>query len=335
MDRSRPDRPDRRRLLAGLAAAGLAPLAVPALAQATYPNKPVRIFVPFAAGGIADITTRIVGEKFTAVTGQQLTVMNQPGPGGMAAARQVLSAEPDGYTLALLTNGTAVSRALYTNLQFDPVGDFLPVSALGLFDFVIATGAGSPHRTLKDVLDFARANPGKLNVGTILFGSTQNLSATLLKSLTGLDFTHVPYRGTPDLTSGTILGDVDLAIDSYASFSGVIAGKQLRPLAVTGAKRATVLPDVPTVAEAGLPGYDVTSWNGVFAPKGTPADLIAILNRHLRSALEDQAVKARFLELGIEAAASSPDELGARLKSDIDKWNGVIDRAGLQRQSFR
>lgn len=326
---------DRRTVLAGLGVAGLGSLSAPTLAQAGYPNRAVRIFVPFGAGGIADITTRIVGERFTALTGQQLTVMNQPGPGGMAAARQVLSSDADGYSLALLTNGTAVSRALYTNLQFDPIGDFLPVSALGTFDFVFATAANSPHRTLKDLLDHAGANPGKLNVGTILFGSTQHLSATLMKSLTGLDFTHVPYRGTPDLTNGAMRGDVDLAIDSFASFSGSISGNQLRPLAVSGAKRSAALPNVPTVAEAGIPGYDVTSWNAVFAPKGTPAEVVATLNRHFREVLSDAAVKARFLELGIEAAGSTPAELAARLKGDIDKWNGVIDRAGVQRQSFR
>jgi tripartite-type tricarboxylate transporter receptor subunit TctC len=329
------NRIDRRQLLAGLCAASLSPLATPALAQAAFPNRPVRIFVPFGPGGIADITTRIAGEKFSALTGQQLTVMNQPGPGGMAAARQALSGDADGYTLALLTNGTAVSRALYTNLQFDPLADFLPVSSLGLFDFVFATGANSQHRSLKDLLDHAKANPGKLNVGTILFGSTQHLSATLIKSLTGLDFTHVPYRATPDLTNGTLRGDVDLAIDSFASFSGVISGNQVRPLAVSGAKRSPALPNVPTVAEAGIPGYDVTSWNAVFAPKGTPAELVTTLNRLFRETVNDPAVKARFLELGIEAAGSTPAELADRLKGDIDKWNGVIDRAGVQRQTFR
>lgn len=325
----------RRKALIAFGAASLSPLAAPAIAQAGYPNRAVRIFVPFAAGGIADITTRIAGEKFTALTGQQLTVMNQPGPGGMAAARQALTSDADGYTLALLTNGTAVSAALYTNLQFDPVNDFLPVSTLGLFDFVFATAVNSPHKTLKDVLDYGRANPGKLNVGTILFGSTQHLSASLFKSQTGLDFTHVPYRGTPDLTNGTMRGDVDVAIDSYASFSGSITGNQLRPLAVSGAKRSASLPNVPTAAEAGVPDYDVTSWNAVFAPKGTPAELVAVLNRHFREAVGDPAVKARFLELGIEAAGSSSAELGEKLKSDIAKWTAVIDKAGIQRQTFR
>jgi tripartite-type tricarboxylate transporter receptor subunit TctC len=332
----RGSRIGRRGLLLGLAATALAaPALSPLLAQGAYPSRPVRIFVPFAAGGVADITTRLVGDRFAALTGQQLVVVNQPGPGGMLAARQVLAAEPDGHTLALLTNGTAVSRALYTNLQFEPATDFLPVSMLGQFGFLFVTAAGSPHRSLKDLLDHARANPGKLNVGTILFGSTQHLAATLLKSLTGLQFTHVPYRGTPDLTNGAIRGDVDLAIDSYAAFSGVIAGNQLRPLAVSGAQRSAGLPDVPTAAEAGLAGYDVTSWNAVFAPKGTPAEIVAQLNRHLRAALDDAALKARFLDLGIEATASTPAAISERLVADIAKWNAVIDQAGVERQSFR
>ena len=329
------DLTSRRRMLGGLAASVCLPLAAPALAQAGFPNRPIRIFVPFAAGGIADITTRIVGETFSGLIGQQLTVMNQPGPGGMAAARQVLSAEADGYTLALLTNGTAVSAALYTNLQFDPVGDFVPVSTLGLFDFVFVTSAASPRQSLAEMLAYGKANPGKLNVGTILYGSTQHLSAALFRSATGLDFTHVPYRGTPDLTNGAIRGDVDIAIDSFASLSGGIGGGQLKPLAVSGARRAASLPAIPTVAEAGVPGYDVTSWNAVFAPKGTPAEIVALINRQLRAALDDAGVKARFLELGIEAAASSPDELGGKLKGDIAKWTEVIAKAGLQRQSFR
>ena len=328
--------PSRRRMLQGLAAVGAGlPLAAPALAQAGFPNRPIRIFVPFAAGGIADITTRIVGEKLSGLLGQQLTVMNQPGPGGMAAARQALGADADGYTLALLTNGTAVSAALYTNLQFDPVGDFVPVSTLGLFDFVFVTSAASPRQSLPDMLAYGKANPGKLNVGTILYGSTQHLSAALFRSATGLDFTHVPYRGTPDLTNGAIRNDVDIAIDSFASLSGGISGGQLKPLAVSGAQRSASLPDVPTVAEAGVAGYDVTSWNAVFAPKGTPGEIVALINRQLRMALDDAGVKARFLELGIEAAASSPEELGAKLKGDIAKWTEVIAKAGLQRQSFR
>ena len=327
--------PSRRRMLQGLAAGACLPLAAPALGQAGFPNRPIRIFVPFAAGGIADITTRIVGEKLSGLLGQQLTVMNQPGPGGMAAARQALGADADGYTLALLTNGTAVSAALYTNLQFDPVADFVPVSTLGLFDFVFVTSAASPRQSLPDMLAYGKANPGKLNVGTILYGSTQHLSAALFRSATGLDFTHVPYRGTPDLTNGAIRNDVDIAIDSFASLSGGIGGGQLKPLAVSGARRSASLPDVPTVAEAGVAGYDVTSWNAVFAPKGTPVEIVALINRQLRAALDDAGVKARFLELGIEAAASSPEELGARLKGDIAKWTEVIARAGLQRQSFR
>lgn len=325
----------RRQVLAGLGAAAALPLAAPALAQAGFPNRPIRIFVPFAAGGIADITTRIVGEKLTGLIGQQLTIMNQPGPGGMSAARQVLTSDADGYTLALLTNGTAVSAALYTNLQFDPVNDFVPVSTLGLFDFVFATSATAPRQTLKEMLDYGKANPGKLNVGTILYGSTQHLSAALFKSATGIDFAHVPYRATPDLTNGAIRGDVDIAIDSFASLGGSISGKQLKPLAVSGAKRSASLPDVPTVAEAGVADYDVTSWNAVFAPKGTPAEIVTLLNQRLREAVNDASVKARFQELGIEAAASTPEELGAKLKGDIAKWTAVIDKAGLQRQSFR
>ncbi len=211
---------DRRAFLAG--SAGL--LAAPALAQGAYPNRPVRIFVPFAAGGIADVTTRIVADRLTAALGQQFTVMNQPGPGGTAAARAAIQGGTDGHSLALLTNGTAVSVPLLANMGFDPLAEFIPISQLGQFDFVFAAPAASPHRSLAELMADARARPDSLNVGTILLGSTQHLSAVLFGSLSGLRFTHVPYRASPDLVTGAIRGDVGLAIDGFAALRSALSG---------------------------------------------------------------------------------------------------------------
>jgi len=315
-----------------LLASGAGALAAPALAQGTYPNKSVRVFVPFGAGGIADVTTRIVAERLSSRLGQQFVVVNQPGPGGSAAARAALAGGADGYSLALLTNGTAVSVPLIANLQFDPLKDFVPISQLGTFDFIFATPTGSPHRTLEALLNDARARAGSLNIGTILFGSTQHLSATLLGSLARITFTHVPYRGSPDLVTGAMRGDVGLAIDGFAALSSGLTGGQLRPLATTGLRRTPYLADVPTVAEAGVPGYDVSSWNGLFAPTGTPSEITDLLATRIREVVSTDDVRRRFLELGIEAAASTAAELTARLSGDIAKWAGVIERAGIQRQ---
>ena len=303
-----------------------------ACAEATYPNRPVRIVLPFAAGGVADITARIVAEKLGDRLGQRFYVENQAGAGGIAAARTVISAAPDGYTLALLSNGTAISVSLFAKLPFDPLKDFEPVSSLGYFDFIFATGAGSEFRTLGDFIAAAKAKPGALNVGTINIGSTQNLSAELFKTAAGIDFTIVPYRGTPEVEVSLLQGNVALMIDSYASIKGNLADGKFRALASSGPARSASTPDMTTVQESGVASYDVVSWNGLFAPAGTPEGIVKTLNGALQDILADAAVKKRLLELGIEARASTPQDIAARLKSDIDKWRTVIEKAGIPKQ---
>ena len=304
----------------------------PAQAQQNYPTRPLRLILPFGAGGIADITSRIVAEKLGDRLGQRVVIENQPGAGGVTSARSALSAPPDGYTLALLTNGTAISVPLFKALPFDPLTDFAPVSSFATFDFIFATNAESPYRSLKEVIDAARLKPGGLNVGTINVGSSQNLSAELFKSAAGIKFAIVPYRSTPELLVGLLRNDVDVMIDSYAALKSSLAEQRVRAIATSGSNRSPVLPDVPTVQEAGVTGFEVTSWNGLFAPAKAPPEVIQTLNRALQEVLASSDVKQRFLELGIEAKASTPDELTARLRGDIDKWSGVITRAGIQRQ---
>jgi tripartite-type tricarboxylate transporter receptor subunit TctC len=304
----------------------------PAGAQANYPTRPVRIILPFAAGGVADITARVVADKLGEKLGQRFIVENQPGAGGINAARSALSATPDGYTLAMLTNGTAISVPLFKSLPFDPLKDFAPISTLGFFDFVIGTNAASEFATLGDFLKAARAQPGRLNVGTINVGSSQNLSAELFKASAAIDFAIVPYRATPEVIVGLLRSDVQAMIDTYAAMKSGLSEGKIRPIASTGAKRSEWLPDVPTVQEAGVADYEVISWNALFARAGTPADVTATLNRALGEVLASADVKHRLLELGIEARAGSPEELTARLKADIDKWSRVIERAGIARQ---
>lgn len=303
-----------------------------AQAQSGYPTKPIRVIVPFAAGGVADITIRIVAEKLGDNLGQRLVIENMPGAGGVVAARAVLSSQPDGYTLALLSNGTAVSVPLFKNLPFDPVKNFTPISSIGFFDFIVGTNTNSQHKTLADVIKFARDNPGKLNVGTISVGSTQNLSAELLKSTAGINFQIVPYRGTPEVIIGLLREDIDVMIDNYVGMKSALQDGKMRPVGTTGEARSVILKDVPTVIEGGVKGYDVVSWNALFAPSGTPPEAIARLNAGLRDVLAMPDVKQKLLDLGIEAKASSPEELEARLVDDIAKWTAVIDKAGIPKQ---
>ncbi len=318
----------------GVLAGGAATLALPNSlgAQAAYPDKPIKVIVPFGPGGLADVTIRVTGEKLGALLGQQIVVVNQPGAGGVTAAKAVLSAPADGYTLALLTNGTAVSAALVKALAFDPVKDFEPVSSLGFFDFLFLAAGNGPYKTLQEFIDAAKAKPGTLNIGTINIGSTQNLTAALLKSTTGIDCAIVPFRTTPDVMTAVLRGDVQVAVDGFASAKGMLADGQLRALASSAGKRGKSTPNIPAVQEAGVRDFDVDSWNAVFAPAGTPKPVVEVLSKKIGEALADPTVAGKLLELGIEARASRPDEIGARLKADIGKWGAVIDRAGIPRQ---
>jgi tripartite-type tricarboxylate transporter receptor subunit TctC len=294
-----------------------------------YPNRPVRIIVPFAAGGIGDITTRLIADKLGDRLGERVIVDNQPGAGGIAAARSVLAAPADGYTLALITNGTAINVPLFKSLPYDPVKEFAPISGFSLFDLTLVTSSAGPYATLGDFLKDARANPGKLNIGTINVGSTQNLAAELLRAMAKINVTIVPYRTTPDAMIAVLRNDVQLVPEYYATMKAGIDDGKLRLLATTGEKRSELTPNAPTVAEAGVPGYEVRSWNALFAKAGTSADIIARLNQAVRDAVALPETKRRMLELGLEAQAGSPEEIATRLKDDIAKWAKVIDDAHI------
>ena len=324
--------PSRRNFLNGAAALSLgASLPLPALAQA-YPSKPVRILVPFGAGGIADITVRIVAERLGDKLGQRFVIENQPGPGGINAARAALQGGADGYSLALFSNGTAVASGLFKNLRYDPVKEFAPVSALGYFEFIFATGGESRFKTMGELLAEARAKPGVLNIGTIATGSTQNLSGELFKSSANIDARIVPYRTTPDVILAALRGDVDLIVDSYASMKANLEDNKLRALGASSITRSVALPNLPTVAEGGVPGFDVTSWNAIFAPVGTPQPIIDTLNKGILEVLAMPETKKLLLDLGIEAKGSTPAELGDKLKADIVKWTAIIDKSGIEKQ---
>jgi len=325
---------DNRRFFLALSLTVLALIAPPrqTRSEASYPNRPVRIVLPLAAGGVGDTTARIIAEKLGDKLGQRFYVENQPGGGGIAAARTVISSPPDGYTLALLTNGTAISVSLFEKLPFDPLRDFTPISSLGFFDFIFCTGAATDFKTLADFIAAARAKPGALNVGTIYIGSTQNLSAELFKTAANIDFTIIPYRGTPEVEVSLLQGNIVLMIDSYSAIKGNIADGKFRALASSGAVRSESTPDLATVQEGGVANYDVVSWNALFAPARTPPEVVKALNGALQEILADADLKKRLIALGIEAKAGTPEEIAGRLKSDIDKWRQVIEKARIPKQ---
>jgi tripartite-type tricarboxylate transporter receptor subunit TctC len=303
-----------------------------AQSAAGFPERPIRLVLAFGPGGLADITFRLVAEKMTGLVGKQVVVENQPGAGGVTAASTVMKAAPDGHTLLVLTNGTAISKGLFKNLPFDPVKDFAPVSLVAFFDIIIVTGGDSKYQTLGDLLGAARANPGKLNFGTINPGSTQNLSAELFKSTAGIDVAIVPFRTSPDAATALMAGNLDAVFESYTALRSLIAAKKLRGLATSGNKRSVYLPELPIVKEAGVPTYEVTGWNALGAPAGTPPEIIAILNKHVNAIVAMPDFKQRLLEFGNEAYAGTPDELRRQLVNDIAKWEAVIKKAGIPQQ---
>jgi len=306
---------------------------IPALAFAqAYPSKAIRIVLPFGPGGVADITTRTIAPKLGDSVGQQVLVENMPGAGGIRASETVARAEPDGYTLLLLTNGNAVSQALFKSLPYDPVNDFAMISTVGFFSMVLVTGPESKAKTMKDFIALAKANPGKLNIGTITPGGTQHLAGELFRSTAGIDAVVVPHKTTGEVVVATLNGSVDLAVDFIAPLISSIKSGQLRALAVTAGKRFPGLPDVPTVIEAGVPGYDVASWNALAAPAKTPRAVIERVHDALAKALAAPEVQKRFAELGVEGRPSTPEQLKDFYASETKRWTQVVERAKIPKQ---
>ncbi len=318
--------------LLALPAALILALAPVNQAQAAWPEKPIKLVLPFGPGGVADVTSRIMADKLSNKFGQRVVVENMPGPGGIAAARAVAGAAPDGYTMALVTNGTAISVAAFKSLPFDPVKDFAMVSMVGTFDLVFVVNSESEYKTLGDFIKAAKAQPGKLNIGTIAVGGTQNLGGELFKSLGNLDVQIIPYKTSPDIVVALLRNDVQMMVDFPPAVQGQVADKKLRILATSSPKESPLFPGVPTVDQAGVKGYEVISWNGVGVPKGTPKEIIDTMNKAMREVLALPELKAQFATVGVEAHASSPAELMDRLRGDIKKWNDVIDKAGIPRK---
>ena len=314
----------------------LAALAVSTIALPTYAqplsSRAIKIVVPFGAGGVADLTARIVAQKMADNMGQPVVIENKPGAGGVVAGDTVAKADADGHTLLLMSNGTAVSAGLFKSLPYDTVKDFAPISTLGFFDIAIVVPQNSPYKTLPDLLAFARANPGKLNIGTINVGSTQNLSAELFKSTANIQVQIVPFNGTPAVITALRGGQIDAAVEILSPMLPQINANAIQALAVFGDKRSTVLKDVPTAAQSGLSNFSAASWNALAAPAKTPKEIIARLNREVKVALDSPDVKKRLLDLNIDATYSTPEQLATLLAAEIRRWSEVIAKAKIPTQ---
>ena len=306
-------------------------LALPLQAQ-PLSNRAIKIVVPFGPGGVADLTVRTVAQKMSDNMGQAVVIENKPGAGGIVAGDTVAKAEADGHTLLLMSNGTAVSAGLFKSLPFDTVKDFAPISSLGFFDIAIVVPQSSPHKTLADLMAFARANPGKLNIGSINVGSTQNLSAELFKTSANIQVQIVPFNGTPAVITALRGGHIDAAVEILSPMLPQINANEVRALAVFGDKRSTVLKDVPTAAQSGLAGFNASSWNALAAPGKTPKDIVARLNREVKAALDAPDVKKRLLELNIDPTYSTPEQLATLLAAEIRRWSEVIAKAKIPTQ---
>lgn len=315
---------------AALAAAGCLFAAGPASAK--WPERPVRLILPYGPGGVADVPARILADKLSENLGARFVVENMPGPGGINAARAVMSATPDGYTLGFVTNGNAIAPVMFENPPYDPVQQFQMISQIGEFSLAFAVNAKSKYRTIEEVVKELHANPGKFNVGTVAVGSTQNFGAELLKSMAKVNFQIITFRTSPDITFALLRNDVDVMLDFPVAIDNMVQEGTLRYLATTSLQRSPFLPDVPTVNESGVPGFTVSSWNGLFAPKGTPPELVEQINRAIRDALSAPDVVAKFKKVGIEARPTSPDQLLERLKADIQKWEAVRVKAGIAKK---
>lgn len=300
--------------------------------QQAYPSKPLKIVVPFGAGGVADLTARTVAQKMGENMGQSIVIENKPGAGGVVATDAVAKSAPDGYTLLLMSNATAVSAGLFKSLPYDAEKDLIPLSVLGTFDIAIVVPQESKFANLSDLLAFAKANPGKLNIGSINVGSTQHLAAELFKSTAGIDAQVVPFNGTPAVLTALRGGQIDVGVEILAPVLPQIKGQALRALAVTGDKRAAALPQVPTAKEMGVKTLYAASWNALAAPAKTPRDIVQRLNQEIQSALNNTDVRKKLIDMNVDPQPGSLQQAADLLSSETKRWGDVIQRAGIAKQ---
>ena len=300
-----------------------------AQAQA-FPGKPIHIVVPFAPGGGTDVLTRLVAQQLTTQLNQQVVVENKPGAGGALGAGIVAKAPADGYTLYVGSTATAMMPSLYKNLGFDPIGDFEPVAVIGTSPFILIATPKLPVKTLPELLAMAKAKPGSLSYGSAGNGSVNHVGMELFKSMAGVHILHIPYRGSSAALSDVIGGQISMMLDTVVSSSQHVKSGAVRALGVSSLDRSTLVPDIPTIAEQGPKGYDVTVWYGLVAPKGTPADVVQKLNAEVNKALASPALRQRYAQLGAEPASLSVPEFRKLWVAEEKKWTAVVRSANIR-----
>jgi tripartite-type tricarboxylate transporter receptor subunit TctC len=319
--------PRRRFLHLGAGVAALPAATRIARAQA-YPSRPARIIVPYPAGGFGDISARLVGQWLSEHLGQQFVIENRPGASGNIGTEVAVRAPPDGYTLLLINTGNASNAALYPKLNFVFVRDISPVAGIVRVPHVMEVTPSFPVKTVPEFINYAKANPGKINMASGGNGGPTHIAGELFKLMTGVNLVHVPYRGGAPALADLIGGQVQVMFDQILSSIGYIKAGQLRALAVTSAARADVLQCISTINDF-VPGYEMTSWTGIGAPKNTPADIIGKLNREINAGLADPRMKARIADLGGTVLAGSPADFGKLLAEETEKWGKVVKSAGI------
>jgi tripartite-type tricarboxylate transporter receptor subunit TctC len=305
-------------------------LAEPAFAQ-VYPSKPIRLIVPFAAGGGNDNVARLVGKRLADSLGQPVVVDNRPGAGGVVGAELAAKAPPDGYTLFLGGVGShAINPNLHAKLPYDPIRDFAPVELLAKAPLVLVVHPSVPVHDVAEFIAYARAHPGRLNFASNGNGSSSQLAAVMFDSMAGINMVHVPYKGLSPALTDLLSGQVQLMFSSVVAILPHIKAGKLRGLAVTGAKRLALMPELPTIAEAGLPGYEASSWYGILAPAGTPRDIVARLNAELAKAIEQPEVRNSLLAEGAEPAGGSPEQFAAHIRAEKERLGKIIREANIR-----
>jgi len=308
---------------------GAALLSTATLAHAAFPDKPLKLIVPFPAGGAADVMARGMAQRLGAELGQTIVIDNRGGAGGQTAAEAAAQAAPDGYTLFFATMGTlAINPAIYPKLRYDPVKDFTPISLTHVTPRVLVVGPSVPAKNIAELIVLAKAKPDALSYGSAGNGSSSHLSGALFESLAGVKMLHVPYKGSAPLLTDVLAGRVDMTFDSYTVYEEHIRSGKVRALGVTSTGRMKALPQVPAIAEAGLAGYDVSNWLGVLAPANTPRDVVMTLHAALGKAMANPELRAQLQGLGIEPTFGTPEEFSALIRADIPRWTQIVKRAG-------
>jgi tripartite-type tricarboxylate transporter receptor subunit TctC len=296
-----------------------------------YPTKPVRIVVPFSPGGSTDVTARLVAQKLTEAWRQQAIVDNRAGAGGNIGAEAVAKSPPDGYTLLLATTGVmSINHRLYRSLPYDALKDFAPVTQIGALPLILIVHPSLPVKQVRDLVAIARAQPGQLSYASSGIGSATHMTAELFRMMAGVDIVHVPYKGSGQAMTDLISGQVGVAFDQITSSLPHVQSGKLRALAVTSARRFPSVPDLPSIAEAGIKGYESVSWNGIAAPAATPREIVARIQQDIARALQLPDMKERFFKDGIEPVGSTPEQFAAHIRSERAKWEKVIERAAIK-----